>query len=112
GMAQSDGALGVGRRPAVAVRRAPAENERRLVESESGRVVEEYLAQPILLRNVLARDGHVEIVRDAAHHLAELMEAVRRGEALRLQDELVFAVLDGIERVAVRVGARDARRGG
>src|SRR5262249_20063906 len=105
GMPELDRQLRVGGGPAVAVRRAAPEDEGPLVEREARRVVEEHLAQPILRRNDLARHRDVEAAGDVPHDLAESVETFRLGEALRLQDELVLAVLDGIERMAVGVGA-------
>ena len=59
-MAKLDRELGVGGRPPVTVRRAAAHDERRLVEREPRRVVEQDLAQPIVRRDArFVRDADV-----------------------------------------------------
>src|SRR5262245_41515372 len=70
-MAELDRELGVGGRPPVTVRRAAAHDERRLVEREAGRVVEQDLEQPVVRRLGRVHDTDAVLVRRVAHQLAE-----------------------------------------
>src|SRR4029450_12598973 len=70
-IAELDRELGVGGRPPVAVRRAAAHDERRLVEREARRVVEQDLAQAIVRRRALVRDADASLVSGVAAQRAE-----------------------------------------
>src|SRR5262245_44084440 len=113
GVAELEDDLGLAHRKAVLERDAPPQDECVVVEAEVGRVEEDDLADlGGLMRHVRGLVADVDAIGDAAHELPELEEALRRGEAVRLEDELALEVVDLVARVPVAVGRGRARRAG
>ena len=103
--------LRVAGRKAVDVGDAAAQDERVVVEAEVRRVEEEDLAHLGPLAGLgVGDEADAGARRGALHQRAELPEAVDRGEAVRLQDQLGLEVGDLVERRAVGVAFGIRRR--
>src|SRR5262249_27630789 len=73
----------------------------RLVQIEVRRVVEDDLPQQALVGADCARDLDALLLRRSAHQLAELVQRIVRGEAIRPQDQLVLSIVHRVRRMSV-----------
>src|ERR1700751_2737305 len=87
-----------GARPAVVVEGAFAQNEMIVVEVESRRVVEEGLAHLAVKGVVVEVDLEIKLLERSVHGFPEFEKPVLAGKAIRLQENLVFTVMDHIVR--------------
>jgi hypothetical protein len=98
--------LGIADRKPVDVVGPLAEDEGVVVEAKVGRIEEENFPDTrLLVLEGLAGEVDVGLLRGPLHQPGELVEAVDRREAVALEDELGFDVLNVVERVAVAVPA-------
>ena len=106
GVAKLEDDLGIADRKPVDVVGPLAKDEGVVVEAKVGRIEEENFPDarlPVL--EGLAGEIDVGLLRGSLHQPGELVEAVDRCEAVALEDELGFDVLNVVERVAVAVPA-------
>src|SRR5215471_14882963 len=87
-----------GARPAVVVKSAFAQDEMMVVEVESRRVVEEDLAHLAVEGGVVEIDLELKLLERSVHDLPEFEEPIPAGKAIRLQENLILAVMDHIVR--------------
>ena len=92
---------------AVYKRGAAAQDECTVVQAEIGGIAENNLANLGPEAGLWRRDkSDFERFCRALYQLAEVAQALRRDEAVRLQDELGLEVLDAVLRMAIAVGGR------
>ena len=109
-MAKLEDDLGIADRKPVDVVGPLAKDEGVVVEPKVGRIEEENLPDARLrVPEGLAGEIDVGLLRGSLHQPGELVEAVDRREAVALEDELGFDVLNVVQRVAVAVPAFLAR---
>src|SRR6516165_9244958 len=87
-----------GARPPVVVEGAYAQNEMLVVEIESRRVVEENFAHLAVKGVVVEVNLEIKLLERSVHGFPEFEEPVLAGKVIRLQENLVFAVMDHIVR--------------
>src|SRR5262249_36632783 len=77
---------------------ALAQNKMMVVEVESRRIVEEDLACLAVKGVIVEVDLEIKLLERSVHGFPEFEEPVLAGKAIRLQENLVFAVMDHIVR--------------
>ena len=97
-MPELDRQLRCPRRPTVLVKRAQPHNEVIFVEVEGGRIEEEHLAHLVDKRIPRLLQLHIELLGHPLDHLPKILESLRRGEALRVEQNLVLPVVQVIVR--------------
>lgn len=105
-MAELEDDLRIAHGKAVLVGEAPAQDEGVVVEAEVLRIEEQHLAN--LRPQALGGAGieiHTLLLGHARDDLREIEEALQRGEAQALEDDLRFEVMHIVERVPVRIKA-------
>src|SRR5581483_11482883 len=85
-------------RPAVIVEGAFTQNEMIVVKIESGRVVEEDLSHLTVKGVVVDVDFEIKLLERSMYCFPEFKKPLFTGKAIRLQENLVFAVMDHIVR--------------
>ena len=104
GMAKLEDDLRIAHREPVDVLGPPAQDEGVVVEPEVGRIEEENFSDARLrLLEGLAREIDAGLLGGPLHQPGEVVEAVDRREAVTLEDDLGFDVLNVVQRVPVAV---------
>src|SRR5262245_57137085 len=102
GVAELQHHLALVGRPALSIDGALAQYELAIVQVAGLSVEEEDLAN-LRLGPLLAKQDDVDLVGRVPHQPGEIAEALGRGEPVGPQDQLVLAVVDLVERMAVGI---------